>query len=154
VSERLTSIETGEETTLGTPGRVACATCHDVVSTGARAEKPEELEAFHRGLQVTHGNLACTSCHATGDPTALHLATGEKLAMSEALRLCSQCHGPQRTSFDHNAHGGLNGYWDLSRGPRLKNHCVDCHDPHAPAIGQVVPVLEPKDRGGQVEGKH
>ncbi len=67
--------------------------------------------------------------------------------MNEALELCSQCHGPQRTSYDHNAHGGLNGYWDLSRGPRIKNHCVDCHDPHLPAIQQVVPVLPPIDRG-------
>lgn len=66
--------------------------------------------------------------------------------MTEAITLCSQCHGPQRTSFDRGVHGGMTGHWDLSRGPRERNNCVDCHDPHAPKFVGGAPVHLPRDR--------
>ena len=59
---------------------------------------------------------------------------------------CAQCHGPQYRDYRHGAHGGMRGHWDLSRGPRERNHCVACHDPHAPAFGQFEPVPGPRDR--------
>ena len=43
-------------------------------------------------------------------------------------------------------HGGMNGHWDLTRGGRTRNTCVNCHDPHTPKFPQVLPVLSPRDR--------
>ena len=68
------------------------------------------------------------------------------LPTTEALELCAQCHGLQWTDFQHGAHGGMRGAWDLNAGPRERNHCVDCHDPHRPAFGQYRPMPPPRDR--------
>lgn len=146
-SQNLTSIETDAPTPQGGLARVRCETCHAQIDVGTVATKPEDLVAFHRSFQFKHGNLECASCHQPGEPMSLKLATGATLPMEEAMTLCSQCHGPTRRSYDNGAHGGMNGHWDLSRGPRLRNQCVHCHDPHAPALPQVVPVLPPRDRG-------
>jgi hypothetical protein len=40
----------------------------------------------------------------------------------------------------------MNGHWDLTRGGRTRNTCINCHDPHAPAFPLVMPVLPPRDR--------
>jgi hypothetical protein len=131
----------------GQPARVRCATCHDLVDTKERAESPLDLKEFHNGLTFSHGTLACNSCHSEQRPDVLRLANGDTLETTDALSLCSQCHGPQRRSYDHGAHGGMNGHWDLSRGPRVRNHCVDCHNPHVPQIQPVIPAPGPRDRG-------
>jgi len=146
-SENLTSIETDAPSPQGGKARVRCETCHAQIDVGTPATAPDELVAFHRGFTFNHGDLECASCHQTNEPLSLRLATGRSIPMEDAMTLCSQCHGPTRRSYDEGSHGGMNGYWDLSRGPRLRNQCVHCHDPHAPALPQVVPVLPPRDRG-------
>lgn len=87
----------------------------------------------------------------------LHLADGTRLELVEALSLCGQCHGLQRRDYAHGAHGGMNGYWDLHAGPRTRNHCVHCHDPHQPKYPRLLPAPPPRDRffGRQAkEGGH
>ena len=157
-SERLVSIETGKKDVNGNPIRVRCATCHDVVNVGDTVKKPDDLKEFHQGLTFTHGSLACANCHEPEEPLLLRLATGETVPTSEAMQLCSQCHGPKRNAYNHGAHGGKTGHWDLSRGGQLRNNCVDCHDPHSPQIQQVIPAPRPIDRGNTPppidEGSH
>jgi hypothetical protein len=65
---------------------------------------------------------------------------------ADVMKLCAQCHGPQFRDYQHGAHGGMNGYWDLSRGGRSRNNCIDCHDPHAPAYVGAIPAPRPRDR--------
>jgi hypothetical protein len=105
-----------------------------------------ELDQFHQGLELEHGILRCGACHSERAPTRLHLADGRQLERSQAMELCRQCHGPQYRDYEHGAHGGMVGHWDLSRGPRTRNHCIDCHDPHAPQIREVIPAPPPRDR--------
>jgi formate-dependent nitrite reductase cytochrome c552 subunit len=145
---KLTSVESGERDSLGRPTRVACATCHSRIDTGPLARRPEELRKFHRGLSFSHGELPCASCHVAGPEVhgKLHLANGELVAMTDVVRLCAQCHGPQHRDYRHGSHGGMNGHWDLRRGGRVRNSCVDCHDPHAPQIPAVRPAPPPRDR--------
>ncbi len=100
----------------------------------------------HAGLEVKHGDLACASCHAPTSRSHLRLADGREIPLRDAMALCAQCHGTQKRDYDHGAHGGMRGYWDLTRGPRERNHCVSCHDPHAPKFGTFMPVHPPKDR--------
>ncbi|MFO0739654.1 MAG: hypothetical protein U0270_27395 [Labilithrix sp.] len=148
-SPKLTSIESSMVDGLGRPVRVACVTCHGVRDAGPGfPESASSLQAFHAGLTVQHGALACGACHAArvGGTPMLHLADGTEVGTADAMRLCAQCHGPKYQDYLHGSHGGMNGYWDLSRGPRLRNHCVDCHDPHVPKFQPSRPVLPPKDR--------
>ncbi len=50
------------------------------------------------------------------DYDSLQLADGHRVEFTDVMTLCGQCHGPQMKDFNHGVHGGLNGYWDLSRG--------------------------------------
>lgn len=148
IHNRLTTptVATDARDGLGRPVTVSCSTCHrarpPVVETG-RTRHPED---FHQGLTYAHGKLSCLACHHRDDYDRLTLADGTSLAFRDAIQLCGQCHGPQYRDYQHGSHGGMTGYWDLSRGPRERNHCVDCHDAHAPAIAPVHPVFAPHDR--------
>jgi hypothetical protein len=144
---RLEGLHAGSDA-LGRPLRVGCATCHSLRRTAALPTSTAELDEFHQGLTFRHGPLACGACHLVGDQTQLHTADGAPVAMRDAITLCRQCHGPQARDYDHGAHGGMTGSWDLSAGARTRNHCVDCHDPHVPAFQPTRPVLLPRDRGG------
>lgn len=129
--------------------RVACATCHYLRDPAVTAlPDSAELALFHRDLKFDHGGetVTCASCHVAGRSDQLHLATGAMVAMTEVMTVCGQCHGPQLRDYQHGAHGGMTGYWDLSRGGRTRNNCVDCHDPHTPAYVGGHPVLPPRDR--------
>lgn len=145
--DRLTGIATGQTDALGRPMRVACVTCHSLRKPEALPASPADLDEFHQGLSFSHGTLSCASCHVIGDQTTLHRADGTPIAMTDAIVLCRQCHGPQARDYDHGAHGGMNGHWDLSVGGRVRNHCIDCHDVHAPQFQPSWPVLPPNDRG-------
>jgi hypothetical protein len=126
---------------------LVCSSCH--ASREAMSARPhiEDVKEVHVGMQFTHGDLSCTACH---DPAnaydTFRLADGRSVEYQDVMDLCSQCHGPQRTAYDHGAHGGMTGYWDLSRGPRDKNACPVCHDPHAPAFPKMRPTFKPRDR--------
>jgi formate-dependent nitrite reductase cytochrome c552 subunit len=143
---KLTSVPTGELDANGKPLQVACISCHSQRPPGPMPKSPSDLKEFHTGLRFAHGPLACASCHQQGQHDALRLADGRAIPMPEAMTLCAQCHGTQYRSYTRGAHGGMNGYWDLSRGPRVRNNCVDCHDPHAPKFPGAKPVLRPRDR--------
>ncbi|EMI53972.1 cytochrome c3 family protein [Rhodopirellula sallentina] len=130
----------------GRTGEVACSTCHAVRQPNFENKTTETLDEFHQGLVVAHGNLSCYSCHNPDGSDTLRQADGTKIEYQDVMTLCSQCHGPQATAYAHGAHGGMNGHWDLSRGPQVKNNCVDCHDPHSPAYPKMVVGFKPKDR--------
>ena len=76
----------------------------------------------------------------------MRLADGRVLEFVDSMQLCAQCHGPQHRDWQRGSHGGMTGHWDLARGPRERNHCVVCHDPHAPQLQQVSPAPPPRDR--------
>ncbi len=130
----------------GEPVEVRCVTCHAVLQPPpALPVSAQSIGGPHAGLRFEHGDNACASCHNPAHFDRLRLATGESIAMTDAFRLCGQCHGPQRRDWEHGAHGGMNGHWDLHRGPRVRNHCIDCHDPHAPRFPRFMPMPPPRD---------
>jgi hypothetical protein len=107
----------------------------------------EPLAGIHGGLNGVHGKLACVSCHNPAKGyDSLRLADGKSLPFTEVMALCAQCHGPQFRDYEHGAHGGMTGHWDLSRGGRERNNCIHCHDPHAPKYPTVAPARGPNDR--------
>lgn len=130
----------------GRTGSVACSTCHSVRPPDMKNTTASSLDEFHKGMTFNHGKVACYGCHNPNDADTLRLADGSPVAYEDVMTLCSQCHGPQATAFAHGAHGGMNGYWDRTRGPQTKNNCVDCHDPHAPSYPKMVVGFKPRDR--------
>ncbi|KAA5539753.1 hypothetical protein FYK55_23435 [Roseiconus nitratireducens] len=130
----------------GRTGSVACSTCHAVRKANLQNVSADTLDEFHQGMVFSHGKIACYACHHPEASDELRLADGTSVAYEDVMDLCSQCHGPQATAFAHGAHGGMNGYWDLTRGPQLKNNCIDCHDPHSPAFPKMIVGFKPKDR--------
>ena len=144
------SVDTGLVDYHGASAKVACMTCHTSKTpnpeAGAGGAIPKD---FHQGLTYTHGGQTCLSCHNAGDYDTLRLADGRKLAFADAQMLCAQCHGQQTRDYRNGAHGGMNGYWDKSKGERTRNTCTDCHDPHAPAYPNWMPVFAPIDDGAK-----
>lgn len=137
----------------GNPLSVACATCHATKPANADAKLGTPLSQFHQGLIGKHGSLSCTSCHNPTDGYAsLRLADGKGVPYSEVMTLCAQCHGPQARDYQRGAHGGMTGYWDLTAGGRVRNTCIECHDPHAPKYPTVQPARGPHDRFQQGGG--
>ena len=125
---------------------VACSTCHATRSPNLQNKTTNSLDEFHVGMHFSHGSVSCLSCHSAVDYDSLQLADGQQVEFTEVMTLCGQCHGPQMKDYEHGVHGGLNGYWDLSRGPQQKNNCVDCHNPHTPQFPKMQPTFKPKDR--------
>lgn len=141
-------VETGRFDPLGHAITVSCGSCHATSSPRPDTRQASDLDEFHQGLKYQHGSLSCLSCHDATHYDQLRLADGSGVPFQEAMSLCAQCHGPQYRDNLHGSHGGMTGFWDLSRGPRQRNHCVDCHDPHAPQFPLVQPAFPlPADRG-------
>jgi nitrate reductase cytochrome c-type subunit len=125
---------------------LACSTCHDVWEPNFANATTEDLDLFHQDMPFVHGTLSCLSCHNADDYDTLRLADGTAVPFPEVMTLCAQCHGQQARSYDNGAHGGMTGHWDLTRGPRHRNNCVDCHDPHGPTFPMMLPTFKPHDR--------
>lgn len=137
---------TGRTNYLGEAATVGCATCHTTTKPNIETHSSAELDEFHQGLKFAHGNLACLSCHNAQNYDTLHLATGKPVEFANVMTLCAQCHGTAMRDYERGSHGGLNGHWDLTKGPRTRNNCVNCHDPHSPKYPQAMPVFPPRDR--------
>lgn len=146
-------VATGQRDPNGKPVGIRCVTCHANRKPNATTQTGEALKEFHQGLKFKHGNLTCVSCHHADDYDSLRLADNRKIKFPHVMDLCSQCHGPQARDYANGTHGGMTGYWDLAKGGRKRNNCIDCHDSHAPAYPQVRPVFAPKDRFPPHHGK-
>ena len=130
----------------GRPSTAACSTCHSTRPPNHANRTPADLDEFHQSLAFAHGKVSCLSCHNPDDYDTLRLADATPVEYADVMELCSQCHGPQTRDYRHGAHGGMNGYWDLARGSRTRNNCVDCHDPHSPRFPAMRPTFKPRDR--------
>ncbi|MEO8495155.1 MAG: hypothetical protein ABI614_08795 [Planctomycetota bacterium] len=139
-------VTTGLTDLHGSEVTVACSACHVTRRANHQNKVAKDLNEFHGELNVLHGTVSCLSCHNEGDYDALKLADGTRVEFTEVMTLCAQCHGPQKRDYEHGVHGGMNGYWDLTRGPQVKNNCIDCHQPHAPQFPKMQPTFKPKDR--------
>jgi hypothetical protein len=144
-------VATGAVDFRGTPVTVSCSSCHSTREPNRDLKAAEQLTAFHQGLRFAHGSLSCLSCHNADDYDTLRLADGSPVDYQNTRTLCTQCHTRQGSDFERGLHGGMKGHWDLTRGPRQRNSCLDCHDPHHPSFPEMLPVFAPRDRFAPVE---
>lgn len=152
--EALTSIATDLRDPQGRRVRIDCMTCHSQREEHDVPPTPEELGEIHGDMVYVHGAIPCLSCHDAERADRLHLADGTLLELGDVQRLCGQCHGVQVRDWDAGSHGGMRGYWDRRRGPRERNHCVDCHDPHQPRFPIFQPRPASRDRFLPVSAEH
>ncbi|MBN1477850.1 hypothetical protein JXA47_13940 [Candidatus Sumerlaeota bacterium] len=136
----------GVEMDWNPPNSLSCRTCHRVTAAEPTPPWSEDLRNFHMELTILHGDLTCGSCHDGDDHAELTMANGEEIGFEDSMRQCAQCHPHEMQSFEIGAHGGMRGHWDLTRGPRERDHCVDCHDAHAPAYPTQMPLFPVRDR--------
>jgi hypothetical protein len=139
-------IELKQPDSMGRVGLVACSTCHSIRPPNLENRTPTDLKQFHQGMPMKHGALACYSCHNPDNSDTLRLADGSVVEYADVMNMCAQCHGRQAKAYARGFHGGMTGYWDLSRGGRVRNNCIDCHDPHAPQFPMMQPTFKPRDR--------
>ncbi len=145
---------TGRASYSGVEATANCGSCHTTRPADSRHGQNNLLpDEFHQGLVFTHGAQSCLNCHHREDYDSLRLANGDRLPISQAQQLCTQCHGPQARDYANGAHGGMNGFWDTTKGPRTRRTCTDCHDVHAPAYPQWTPVFPPRDAAALQQAK-
>ena len=129
-----------------------CIECHQLFEPGI--ETPERL-LTHAHVRLDHGiNDRCRNCHHLEDRGKLVLHDGRVVPFAESQLLCAKCHGPTFRDWERGTHGRTNGYWDLSRGERVRLKCSQCHDPHnprVPAMDSIAPLPGPHDP--QVRGR-
>lgn len=139
-------IPTDQVDQQGKPITLACSSCHSIKAPNTERRDGASLTAFHQGLKTQHGGLTCLSCHDSVNYDRLRLADMTPVPFKKVMTLCRQCHGPQVRDYNHGAHGGMQGFWDKRRGPRTRNGCLTCHDPHAPKFRPMYPAPGPIDR--------
>lgn len=139
----------------GKPARVACRTCHDkLIRPSPKNTMATKLGTFHLGVELRHGDLTCQGCHNPPAFQDYRLAGGQAVTYANVLQLCNQCHGQRVRDYHAGLHGGMSGYWDRTRGPRLRNHCLHCHDAHRPAVLPMQPAPLPRSRTIDAAGGH
>ncbi len=144
--EIVLGVDTGQVDPQGRPIRVACQTCHKKM-VEARADVFRKTKpVFHVHIKLRHGRKTCKTCHRSPAFSDFNLADGTPVPHSNVMRLCGQCHSRRLVEYQNGAHGGMTGYWDRTRGPRKRNHCLDCHDPHHPATSPVRPAPRARNR--------
>ncbi len=139
-------LSTGERDVNGMPVRIPCSTCHMETVKVSKEKLKSHEGAFHKHIKIEHGAKTCNTCHKPPEFSGFARADGSTIEYEDVMQLCGQCHARRLTEYQNGAHGGMNGYWDLSKGPRERNHCLNCHNPHSPSIKQVKPAKKLKNR--------
>lgn len=115
-----------------------CSSCH---SQPLQQMKGGEMgKRAHWNIRLQHASkktMNCVTCHNPEDMNALQSLTGQNIDMNHSYQLCSQCHSSQFTDWKGGAHGKQLGGWAP---PRTSMTCVQCHNPHAPALGSRWPA--------------
>jgi hypothetical protein len=128
-----------------------CEACHVNKKMEIEYEKDGAVKmpkAHEDLLSMGHGrnnrNTNCFNCHSQTKLNELVTRDGTKLTFDQAPLLCASCHGPTYRDWELGMHGRTNGYWDTKQGAAVRQDCNACHDPHGPAIPQVIPFPGPK----------
>ena len=122
-------------------GSYPCTSCHFV---GRVTMTDTRVADAHQNIQPVHPaqlGAVCSTCHAPDNVERLALKSAERSTFDHAYRLCAQCHFAQAEAWAGGAHGKRLDGW---QGRRVVMNCVDCHDPHRPAIEPRTPFRAPQ----------
>ena len=139
-SPKLTSIESSMVDGLGRPVRVACVTCHGVRDAGPGSRRRELAPGISCGAHCPARSpcvrcLPRGTCRRDADAAPGRRDGGGDHRRDAPLRAMPW---PRYQDYLHGSHGGMNGYWDLSRVRASCNHCVilprSTHRPEVPTL--------------------
>lgn len=127
-------------------GNYPCTDCHDN-TTQKSNPKERELEEEHDDIAFPHGSgrFWCLNCHSALERDSLVDIKGRKISFDDSHQVCLQCHSERAQDFARGGHGKRLASW---QGERVLQTCVECHNPHAPAIKARMPVAQPLLRKG------
>ena len=127
-------------------GNYPCTECHDNETQKANPSE-RELEDEHEDVSLRHGGdrFWCLTCHNQESRDSLIDLKGRKVSFDDSYKVCMQCHSSRTEDFYRGGHGKRLANW---AGEREVYACVECHDPHSPAIKPRQPVALPKLRKG------
>jgi len=131
-----------------------CSDCHRIIpSTEETGRRPVQ----HLEIDLEHGiNTRCFNCHHPTNRDAFVDDFGDEIPWDQPQLLCAKCHGPVYRDWQNGSHGRTNGYWDKTKGPRVRRKCIECHDPHRPPFPSLEPAPGPHTlrMGPQEHGPH
>jgi len=122
-----------------------CADCHEFMDTNDSVRELEVAEGHPAVLQHGGGAMWCLSCHQGPNYDSVQNLMGQPIDFDEGYRVCSGCHGVRFREWTHGGHGKRVANW---QGERVLFSCVECHNPHAPAIAPRTPQPPPPVRAG------
>ena len=115
-----------------------CMDCHNLFPP---RPTPPVLRWMHEHVLLNHGiNDQCRNCHDLENRDRLVLRNNKTIAFPESVKLCAKCHGPTYRDWEKGMHGRSSGYWNQAMGKLVRLDCVECHDPHWPAIPAMLPL--------------
>ncbi|SFS51596.1 Cytochrome c7 [Zhouia amylolytica] len=112
----------------------ACTECHSKPLNQMQGADSEEYQKAHWDVKMIHAReltMNCITCHDGNNMNELKSLTGARIDFNKSYQLCSQCHSNQFQDWKGGAHGKRIGGWAP---PRVSMTCVNCHNPHQPAI--------------------
>lgn len=123
-------------------GQYPCISCH--IPDGPAVDPDGRTADAHRDIRPPHPDErgdTCTTCHVADRVDELELASGERVGLDHAYRLCAECHGAEVRAWAGGAHGKRLDQW---QGRRVVMGCAECHDPHAPELEVRIPFPGPR----------
>jgi hypothetical protein len=117
-----------------------CSGCHRDRKPDPTPRKLTEYHTQKNGFD--HGTKQdwCYRCHSIDDMDKLHTTLGAPVAFSDPQDLCGSCHGDKLIDWKAGLHGLNRGSWN---GPKLRQSCTFCHNPHKPAFEPMKPERPP-----------
>jgi len=121
-----------------------CNVCHAQLEPDPTPRELAGPTSPNHQFELKHGEgrFWCLTCHDPVNRDKLRLLNGEKIGFDESTKLCSQCHGKVFKDWTDHIHGKWVGEWGEEAKP--EKVCVDCHDPHDPVFGKLVPEPAPE----------
>lgn len=118
-----------------------CSDCHAIFES--LDVTPSSIRQ-HEHIEMRHGmNGRCFNCHLKGDRNMLIRSDGAMVGYADSTQLCAGCHGTLFRDWERGMHGRTMGSWIRGSAEQWRLRCVDCHDPHAPAFGQIEALPAP-----------
>lgn len=117
-----------------------CSSCHADREPDPRPRKLVEYHTPKNGFDHGTKDGWCYRCHSLENIDKLHTTLGTPVAFSDPQDLCGSCHGDKLIDWKAGLHGLNRGSWN---GPKLRQSCTFCHDPHKPAFEPMVPERPP-----------
>lgn len=122
-----------------------CADCHDYMDPNRKVRELEVTEGHPDVLKHGDGKMWCFSCHDPSNYGQLRDMLGKPIGFDQGYQACGGCHSDKFQDWTHGAHGKRAANWT---GDRRIYSCVECHNPHSPAIPPRAPQPPPPIRAG------